>query len=312
MEKIRQCLMTVFAPFLLVVFLLSTVYAATDDPDWTPWYAKRQNLTREQFVRAIETNDRTLLRVDAREFARVWGLEDLPVTEDLVQVARFLRGDEVQDVPCTPALLKKVTLGAVNVRTGATRFTLHREACYAGERLLLWRGVPFVSLGCGNPGRAREPRLTPLPLPPVPSLPPVGIVPPRQETRCVPLDPFYHGKIIFPTVEDRGKWLDCNQWADCVEDCIPWVKGDVFVRKYYGHKSSGRMRILPSGSSSDAKVRVLTGQGARGGHAALRGATHIPIREDRTGPAAVCDPVTGRWWVIWHDGREPTAGLPSS
>jgi hypothetical protein len=289
-----------------------------DERDWSPWYTKRQNLTRAEFIEAIRTNDRRLLRVEASEYFRAWGMDDIPVTEVPQQVITFLQSSEVQDVPCTPALLRKVTLAAVNIRTGATRYTLNREVCYAGERLLLWREVPIVSLGCGNVGRAKERRRVEAPpAQPRERVTQTTITTQRVARQCAPLPEFYYGMIVIPTLEDRGAWLDCNPQADCADEvCLRFIRGDThqaqMIKRYWSRDSSHRRRSFAHAErpSSDAQIREITGQGIRGGHAALKGATFIPV--DRLGPTVICNGAGDLYVVPRENGQRVAVGLPNS
>lgn len=139
---------------------------------WSPWFIKKQNLSREQFARAIETEDRNILRVRAKEYARMWGNLGLPVTEDPREIATFLRSAKVTEVQCTSQVIKALYLARVDERSGETDFNYVRNYCYTGETFLAYEGTIFVSLGCGNPARERvAPRPMPVAAPASPSCP---------------------------------------------------------------------------------------------------------------------------------------------
>ncbi|MBI4086383.1 hypothetical protein HY416_00155 [Candidatus Kaiserbacteria bacterium] len=288
--------------FCLLLWWLIRV-AVGADQGWRPWFVKKVPQSREAFARAIETDDRTMLRVPAGLFAATWGGRgmDLPVGPDPASWGSFLRSSEVTEVACTPELLRTLFLARVRPDIGEVDFALEREACLPGEMFLAWRGTPFVSLGCGNPVRLRVPR------PPAsPAVPPTTTVvvpphpPPPPVAECVELHSFYRGKVVFPTIEDRPAWFHCNPWSDCVVDCLDWVSGR--NARPFPRLGSDAARS----QQEAARVRELTGQGSRGGHAALEGATMMPV--SRHGPTVFCKKGTHEYWVLWPDGRV-TKGL---
>ncbi len=146
------CLLTLI--LVALSNLASAVPADARRSVWSPWLVTRQNVTREEFARAIESNDRKVLRVDAIEFARAWESMGIPAGQELRQVAAFIRSGDVGEMDCDQSI-NRFELARVN-HQGKVDFNLARRGCYPGEKFLVWKGQTFVSLGCGNPMRERE------------------------------------------------------------------------------------------------------------------------------------------------------------
>lgn len=204
--KVWQYVLALVLALVLLYLVLGLLARAAEGAEqgWSPWFVKKQNLSREQFARAIEINDRKILRVEAREFARIWGNMGLPVVEDPGQVAAFIRSGEVSEVSCAsdPELIGRLHLARVNTRTNAVDFNLVRRACYPGEKFLAWKGQIFVSLGCGNPAQERgKQRPTPAAVPVLPS-PVVGVVSPGcPEIYTLKINVWPSAALKFPGVE---------------------------------------------------------------------------------------------------------------
>lgn len=277
--------------FLLILGTGSVVWAEQG----SPWLLYKGPISRMDFARAIEMDNRRVIRIPAEKFVEVWGLSGLPLLPgNPVQWGMFLREDsEVTEIPCREWFLRGFYVARL-LPGGRMDLDWGRETCLPGEIFLAWRGVPFVSLGCGNPVRLRMPRppagpptTTVVVPPPAPPQPPVA--------ECVELVPFYRGRVVFPTIEDRAAWFHCNPQADCVVDCLDWVSGR--NARPFPRPGSSAARS----QQEAARVRELTGQGSRGGHAALEGATHMPVT--RHGPAVFCKKGTHEYWVLDPDNK---------
>ena len=263
-------------------------------PAYNPVVGGRQ-LSRVEIAEAIRTGDKYFPGA-ADALVRDLRQAGLPVT-DRNSLAQLLRSDAVIEESCDRVVGEDGMIQTVWFEDGGSTGPF-RRACYPGETVFTWRGKGFMSSRCGQPivDERQPPTRTTTTTTTIPQGSPVQ--PPTEP--CVELHSFYRVKVVFPTIEDRAAWFACNPQADCVADCLDWVSGRN-ARPFPRHGSDAARS-----QAQASRVRELTGQGSRGGHAALEGATHMPVT--RHGPTVFCEKGTHNYWVLWPDSRV-TKGL---
>ena len=138
---------------LTAVFLIAVSVVPAMATSWEPWYAKKQNLTAEQFVAEIARDDKKILRVSSEEYSRQLGNQlGLAAPENPYELAEFLSTEnpDITVAPCTTELIRKVRMGRTNKDGSAFDFNFTRTECGKGEQFLFFKGRPIISLWCGN------------------------------------------------------------------------------------------------------------------------------------------------------------------
>lgn len=151
---------------VLVVSLFSLAREVLGATDELPWFFQKGGKTRSEVAYALENRDpHRIFRVSVETVAAILGgeLVGLPVGSGPQEWGAFIRDPRVVEVECSTTLLQDLYLASVR-RGGETNFNFARNRCLTGERFLAWQEeagqvpIPFLSLGCGNPLRFREPR----------------------------------------------------------------------------------------------------------------------------------------------------------
>lgn len=139
---------------LLIAIFLITANVPAMATSWMPWYAKKQNLTHEQFLVEIARDDKKILRVSSEEYARQLGNElGIAAPQGAQELADFLNPRQNPDItvgPCTDDLIRKVKMGRTNKDGIIFDFNFTRSECGKGEQFLFYKGRPIISLWCGN------------------------------------------------------------------------------------------------------------------------------------------------------------------
>ncbi len=111
--------------------------------------------TKDEAADLIRANDRKILRVDADTLMRhVADRLGRGSWESRSAFAEWLKSDAVSAVPCTPALLERVSLGRVSGGKDSEKvfdFSWRRSRCDPKETFLVFEGKPFLSTTCLNP-----------------------------------------------------------------------------------------------------------------------------------------------------------------
>lgn len=120
---------------------------------WYPYYGKKANFTREEFIVALEACDKNKLRVCWQGYSEDLRATGLPVGNTLEEFVAFLKSSDVQVVACSKDILAKHAMGRASADGTVRDRSFQRQNCYQGEQLLLHRPLNryVLSLGCGNP-----------------------------------------------------------------------------------------------------------------------------------------------------------------